>query len=62
MYNEEENVLYCLLHTFCREAYGSSCTQYVKSEVNLFTDYTVYLQRVYFGVLFGDIICFHLPE
>jgi len=55
MYNQEEKVLYCLLHTFCLEAYGSSCTQYAKSEVNLLIDYTVFLQRVYFGVLFGDL-------
>jgi hypothetical protein len=55
MYNQEEKVLYCLLHTFCLEACGSSCTKYAKSEVNLLTDYTVFLQRVYFGVLFGDL-------
>jgi len=55
MYNRKEKVLYCLLHTFCLEAYGSSCTQYAKSEVNLFTDYTVFLQSVYFVVLFGDL-------
>lgn len=47
-------MLYCLLHTFCLDAYGSSCTQYAKSEVNLPTDYTVFLQHVYIGVLFGD--------
>jgi hypothetical protein len=55
MYNQEEKVLYCLLHTFCLEAYGSSCPQYAKSEVNLLTDCTVFLQCVYFGVLFGDL-------
>ena len=55
MYNQEEKVLYCLLHTLCLEAYGSSCTQYSKSEVNLLTDYTVFLQRVGFGVLFGHL-------
>jgi len=62
MYNQEEKVLYCLLHTLCPEAYGSSCTQYAKSEVNLLTDYSVFLHRVYFGVLFGDLICVHLLE
>jgi len=55
MYNQDEKVLYCLLHTFCLEAYGSSCTQYAKSEVNLLTDYTLFLQPAYFGVLFGDL-------
>jgi hypothetical protein len=42
MYNQEEKELYCPLRTFCLQAYGSSGTQYAKSEVN-------------FGVLFGDL-------
>ena len=43
MYNQEEKALYCLHHSFCLEAYGSSCTQYAKSEVYLLTGYTVFL-------------------